>query len=177
MSDLSASRLWLQRGVFIALSLAILIGHLLPLQTQPTRWVTPDLLICIALCWSMRRPDAVPLGLLAGVFLMADFLLQRPPGLWAALALIACAHVQARATILRAGGFATEYLRIGLLICAITLGARVILAAFLLPLPSLGLSLLQTVLTVLAYPLVVGVALLLGLRDPSTELESFGARS
>lgn len=177
MNEDRPARLWLQRAMFVALALAILIGHLLPLQTQPSRWVAPDLLICCALCWSMRRPDVVPLTLLALLFLLADFLLQRPPGLWAALALVACAHVQPRGMILRAGGFAAEYLRIVLLLCGITLAERVILAAMLLPLPSLGLSLLQTLLTVLAYPLVVGVMMLLGLRDTSPEMDSFGARS
>ena len=44
--------------------------------------IGPDLLIAFAFAWSLRRPEYVPSLLLALLFLLADLLLQRPPGLW-----------------------------------------------------------------------------------------------
>ena len=56
--------------------------------------IGPDLLIAFALAWSLRRPEYVPTLLLAILFLLGDLLLQRPPGLWALLALLACENLK-----------------------------------------------------------------------------------
>ena len=60
---------------------------LLPLQTTPRSLAGPDLLLAFAVAWCLRRPEFVPPLALALAFLLADLLLQRPPGLWALLAL------------------------------------------------------------------------------------------
>ncbi|MEO0503273.1 MAG: rod shape-determining protein MreD, partial [Pseudomonadota bacterium] len=95
MSELPPSRLWTMRIAFTARVMVILFFHMLPLQTATGGWIWPDFILAFALAWSVRRPDYVPLALLAGLFLLADLLLQRPPGLWAALALVACAQSDA----------------------------------------------------------------------------------
>ncbi|GAA6174120.1 rod shape-determining protein MreD [Sulfitobacter pacificus] len=157
MNDLSATRLWLMRAAFLLLTLVILFFHLLPLETTPRRWAAPDFLLCFALAWSLRRPDYVPALALAGAFLLADLLLQRPPGLAAVLALIGCENLKGRARSLRDANFAAEWISVGVIIISITLAYRVILAIVLIEQPSLSLGLSELFLTLLAYPAVVAV--------------------
>lgn len=80
MSESAASHLWAMRVWFVVLVTTILFFHLLPLQTATGGLIWPDFLLAFALSWSVRRPEYVPSTLLAVAFLMADLLLQRPPG-------------------------------------------------------------------------------------------------
>ena len=165
MSELPPSRLWTMRIAFTALVMVILFFHMLPLQTATGGWSWPDFILAFALAWSVRRPDYVPLALLAGLFLLADLLLQRPPGLWAALALVACAQMQQQARSLRDASLATEFMSAAAWIVGIGVGYRIVLAVLLVDMPSLAPALLQIVITVMAYPVVVGIThALMGVR-------------
>ena len=144
------------RLAFVALALFLFFIQLLPLQTEaPGRIVGPDALMLFAFAWAVRRPEFLPAGLLAGVFLLADLLLQRPPGLWAVLMLLACERLKAQSVSLRDAGFATECLTVGLLIGAVFLGYRVLMMLFILDAPPLGLWIVQLIVTLACYPLAV----------------------
>lgn len=179
MSDAASSRLWTMRLSFVALVLAILFFHLLPLQTATGGLIWPDLLLTFALAWSVRRPEYVPAGLLALMFLMADLLLQRPPGLWAALALIACEQLKAQSRSLRDASLATELVSAALWIVGIGIAYRVILAILLVDVPPLAPALIQIVVTAVAYPLVVAVThTLMGVRKATPgDIDGKGVRS
>jgi rod shape-determining protein MreD len=155
MNDLSQTRLWLMRMGFGFLALVIMVFHLLPLDTLPRIWAGPDLLLGFACAWCLRRPEYVPALGLALLFLLADLLLQRPPGLWAGLALIGCEHLKARGRTLRDSGFVAEWLAVAAVLIAITLGNRLLLLLAFLDLPPLTLDLSALVATLLTYPLVV----------------------
>lgn len=109
MNELQTTRIWLMRACFIILALVILFIHLLPLNTLPRAWAMPDLLMGFALAWSVRRPDYVPVFLLGALLLLADLMLQRPPGLWAVLTLLCCENLKQRSHTLRAANFAVEW--------------------------------------------------------------------
>lgn len=179
MSNSSRWQLWSMRAVFLAMALLILVGNLLPLQTVPRGWAGPDLLLCLAMAWSVRRPDLVPLVLLAIVFLLSDLLLSRPPGLAAALMLVACNDLQSRTRRLRDAGFAAEWTRAATLIVGTAVAYRISLGLFFIPAPPLSLIAFQTVATVLVYPIVVAAsALLFGVRLTAPgEMDSMGQRS
>ena len=178
MNDLSQTRLWLMRASFLALTLLILFFHLLPLETTPRRWAGPDVLLCFALAWSMRRPEYVPAPALAIAFLLADLLLQRPPGLWAMLALIGCENLKSRSRSLRDANFATEWITASLIITAITFANRVVLGLVLVDTPSLTLILSELGLTILIYPLIVAIThFTMGVRKAAAgELDALGNR-
>lgn len=178
MTETSTIRLWTMRAAFTGVALLILLGNLLPLQTTPRSWAAPDLLFCFAMVWSVRRPDFVPLPLLAGLFLLADLLLSRPPGLAAALMLLACHDLQAHMRQLRSASFLAEWLRAAILIVAAMIGARLILIVLLVPVPPLSLTAFQIGVTILSYPLVVAVSLLIfGVRRSGPgDLDSYGQR-
>lgn len=178
MNDLSPARLWLMRSSFLILTLVILFFHLLPLETTPRRWAGPDLLLCFALAWSMRRPEYVPAPILAMAFLLADFMLQRPPGLWALLALLACENLKSRARGLRDANFVAEWMTVGLILIAVTFAYRIGLGLALLDLPPLALSLTELGMTIVAFPLVVAVThYIMGVRKAAAgELDALGNR-
>ncbi len=101
MNELSPFRLWLMRAAFLLLVVAVLFFHLLPLETSPRRWAAPDLILGFACAWCLRRPEYVPAVSLAALFLLTDLLFQRPPGLWATLALIGCEYLKTSGRSLR----------------------------------------------------------------------------
>ena len=139
----------------------------------------PDLLIAFALAWSVRRPDYVPALLLAVAFLLTDLLLQRPPGLWALLALLACENMKTRGRTLRDSTFGAEWLAVSVWLIAILMLNRIVLSLLLVPPPQWSLSLFELAVTILTYPAVVFVThALMGVRKSAPgDLDSMGNRS
>ena len=178
MNDMSPARLWILRAGFVLLALVIVIFHLLPLDTTPRRWAGPDVLLAFACAWSLRRPDYVPAPILAFVFLLADLLLQRPPGLWAMLALIGCENLKSRGRNLRDASFAVEWVTVCVVITCIAFAYRLALSLALVPVPQLTLWLSELSLTLLVYPLVVAIThFVMGVRKTAPgDLDALGAR-
>ncbi|HAV08210.1 MAG TPA: rod shape-determining protein MreD [Rhodobacteraceae bacterium] len=172
-------QLWAMWSAFLLAALFLLFLSLLPLDTAPALWAGPDLLLALALAFSVRRPEYLPALLLVGVMLLADFLLQRPPGLMALLVLIGSETLKAQSTALRDQNFFMEWLSVSGILVAVLLSNRVILAALLLPQAPLGLTLMQSAATICAYPALVGAAhLLVGLRKVTpAEVDGMGRRS
>lgn len=158
MADSPTTQVWIGRAMFAALTLAIVFVQLLPLETMPRSIGFPDAMLCLVLTWAARRPDYVPALLIGAVFLLADFLFQRPPGLWTALVLILTEMLRARAAGLRAMPFPVEWATVAAGIVGITIAYRAVLAMVLVPQAPLGLTLTQMVLTILFYPVVVGLS-------------------
>jgi len=168
MGNLSPSRLWLMRAAFLGLALLIMFFHLIPLDTVPRRWAPPDLLVAFAFAWSLRRPDFAPAPSIAVVMLMADLLFLRPPGLMALLVVLGSEYLKTRASGLREASFAGEWLAVCLSLLAITVLNRLTLALLAVEQAQLSLSLIQMVMTMIAYPLVVLVTQsLMGVRTPA----------
>ena len=178
MNDLSPTRLFLMRAAFVLLALVILIFQLLPLETTTRNWAGPDLLLAFACAWSLRRPEYIPALTLALAFLLADLLLQRPPGLWALLALIGCENLKSRSRSLRDAGFGAEWMTVGAILIGIAVLNRLVLALVLVDVPTLTLSLTELGMTIAAYPLVVGVThWLMGVRKSAPgDLDALGQR-
>ena len=106
---------------------------------------------------------------IAALMLVADILFLRPIGLTAALAVVATEAARHREARWRAQGFLVEWLRVAILLGLMVLGVRVVSTLFLIPpalapLPPLGQDILHLIATVAAYPLVVAVLHILGLR-------------
>lgn len=169
MSAEPSGRLWMMRAAFAGLMLLILFVLILPVETSvPGRWAGMDLIMCFAMAWAVRRPEFVPVGLLAAMFLLADLLLQRPPGLWAVLLLLACERLKSQSPGLRDAGFPTEYITVATLIILIYVANRLALVVLLIDLPPLGLYFLQMIATLVVYPLAVFVThVFLGVRKQS----------
>ncbi|MVO17201.1 rod shape-determining protein MreD [Parasedimentitalea huanghaiensis] len=178
MASTSPAHIWAMRITFPALALLIIFFHLLPLDTVPRRWAPPDVLVALALAWSLRRPDYVPTVILALTLLLADLMFQRPPGLLALLVLLGCEYLKPRALTHRDTGFAAEWFSVIVVLTCITIVNQLILALLGVEQAPLGLILIQMLLTIAAYPLVVLVSQsVFGVRRPTpSEAETLGAR-
>ncbi len=148
-------RPWFMRSVFFILCMALLFVQLLPLDTVPKVWAAPELVVVVTFAWVLRRPEYAPPVLIALIFLLADLLVQRPPGLWAALVLLGSETLRNRAPGLRDLTFPVEWLTVSTTLVIMTLGYRILLGITVVDQAPLGLSLIQLVMTLIAYPLVV----------------------
>ena len=150
------SRVWLFRAGFFLLAGAAGFVQLLPLDIGPDDWVPgQELVLVMAFAWVVRRPEYVPALLLAAVFLIADILFMRPPGLWAALVVLAGEFLRGR----RARAFAATLFMEWLLIAIVLLVMKVVEIVMLL-LSGAGhagmdVTIMHLGLAILFYPVVV----------------------
>lgn len=163
--DSGLLQLWGMRMLFVLTALVILFFHLLPLNPAPSNWAGPDVLVAMVFAWAVRRPDYVPILLVAAVMLLADMLLQRPPGLWSVLVVCAAEWLKSRERRQRETTFVLEWLTFGSTLIVITILYRAVMMILILAPGTLTLSLVQVVLTIAVYPLVMGVSyFLFGVR-------------
>lgn len=168
MAELAPMKVWVNRTVFLGLCFVIIVMQLAPLDLRPAVWAPPDVLLAVTMVWVARRPDYLPVIVVAAVFLMADLLFQRPPGLYAALVVLLTEAIRRRSRGLRNISFMLEWGSIAFGVVAITVANRVVLVALVTPQPPLGLTLIQMISTILIYPIVVLVAhLLFGVSRPA----------
>ena len=169
---------WPYRLLFLALAALSLFVRLLPLGNVPSVWPGIDLLLCLTFAWVLRRPDYVPALLILLVFLVEDMLTLRPPGLWAAIVVLGTEFLRNREPLTRELPFALEWAMVAAVALGMMLVNRMVLAITVTPQPGFATSFLQSVLTILAYPAIVGFSrLLFGLRKSATgEVDARGRR-
>lgn len=178
MAEAASRHIWTARGTFLLICFGIMFIQLLPLDQRPTLMTPPDLLLVVTFVWIARRPDYVPFYVVAGVFFLADLLLQRPPGLIAALVLIASEIIRSRAVSLRDMPLAAEFGLIATAVVAIAAVNRATLAVVLTPLPYQVIELLHILATIVAIPFVMLIAhIIFGVRRPAPgQTDSRGQR-
>jgi rod shape-determining protein MreD len=176
MAERNTTRLFVKRLIYVALWLGLVFLNLLPIDVaRPSPlsapslleriWTGPDLHLAITFAWVLRRPEYVPPLLVAGTFLMSDLLLQRPPGLWAALALVGSEALRSRAPGLRDLTFPVEWLNVATTTLAMFLGYRIILGVMMIEAGPLSPTIVQALVTVAVYPVVVVLSqMLFGVR-------------
>ena len=150
--------IWRYRILFVGLAAMVGFVQLLPINAPADRLPGPDILLLIALSWTVRRPVFLPVLLVAAVFLIADLLFMRPPGLWTALVILGCEFLRSRRVLLKNVSFPIEWLLVAGVIGAMTLANAMILGLFSVPQPTAGLLVIRMLFTVLCYPLVVILA-------------------
>lgn len=173
------SRTWPMRVAYVILAMVIIFFHLLPLETVPRHWAPPDILLVFTFAWILRRPDYAPTLLIAGVFLLADLLLERPPGLYAALVVLGSDFLKSRANGLSETSFLGEWTTVAIVLSAVMVIYRVILGTVVLYDVPLSLAGSRLILTIAAYPLAVVISQsVLGVRRPTpADSNAMGARS
>ena len=156
---------WSHRILFVAISAFSLFIYILPLHVGTARWPGPDLIVAFAFAWVLRRPTWMPLWLAAPIFLICDFMFLRPPGLWAALCVIALEFLRTREATSRDMPFFVEWMMVSGVMLAMAVVYRAVLAVFMVDLTSLGLVISGQISTLIAYPVVVLIStFVLGVR-------------
>lgn len=178
MADAIITRRWRYRVLFFVACGVIMFFQLLPIDIGPGGLPGPDWMLLLGCAFVTRRPDYVPVWLAAVVYLLADVMFLRPLGLWAAITVLGLEFLRARQAVSRELPFMVEWVMLGGVIVAMTLANALILAVFVVSQPPLGLSLIQMIATILAYPLVVLFSSkVLGLRKMAPgEVDQLGHR-
>ena len=143
---------------FIAFAVALILLAILPLDRVPGALPGPDLLLAATLVWVIRRPDVVPLGVVVVVFLLADFLWMRPPGLMTAAVVLGTEFLRSRSVLTTEVSFAAEWSVAAAIAAAIVIGGSAVLVLFGVAAPGLGMLLLKLLGTIAAYPVIVVIA-------------------
>jgi rod shape-determining protein MreD len=166
MTDLTSSQhLWIYRALFLALCAGVIAIKMLPLSLDASGLPGPDLLLALTLAWLLRQPAVVPIGSILVVFLLADFLFQRPPGLWTLLVIIASESLRRRRLTMTEFTFLLEWSAFTGAVFAMIVLERMLLWVLMVDLAPLGLSLAHAIVTAAIYPLVVAISkFLFGLR-------------
>jgi len=154
----TSRRIWAFRGIYIGLGLGVIFFRILPMQTGTPGLPGPDIILGVTLAWILRQPAAVPVTAIVFLFLLGDFLLQRPVGLWTLLALMAVVALENRRSALTEAPFFVEMAVISGLVLAMIVAERVILWVLMTDQPSLGLVLMEGLATIVIYPIVVFVS-------------------
>ncbi|MFY0635138.1 MAG: rod shape-determining protein MreD [Vannielia sp.] len=178
MVDPITTRIWTYRAAFLGLCTLFAFFRLLPLDTTAGGLPGPDLMLALTFAWVLRRPSYVPPALMVFVFLMADLIFQRPPGLWALLVLLGCEFLRARQGLSRELPFPLEWAMAGIVMLALMVANMALLALFMVPRPPIGVAVLQIGMTILTYPIVVAAShMLFGLRKAAPgEVDALGHR-
>jgi rod shape-determining protein MreD len=178
MVDPLTLRRLLYRFTLSVLALLIVFFHLLPLRLGSGHLPGPDVFVAVSFAWVLRRPDYVPVLLAGGIMMILDMLFMRPPGLWAALFVIGLQVLRNRQGMARELPFALELARVGGVLLAMTLANQLVLALLMVDRLPFGMSLLQMLATLAAYPVVVlgSVALLRVRKITPGEIDQMGHR-
>jgi len=164
-SGASARHVWGYRALFLALCVVIIAFKMLPLGLNDYGLPGPDVLLALTLAWVLRQPAVVPIGAILVVFLTADFLFQRPPGLWTLLVLLVSESLRQRRLTMTEFPFLLEWSAFAGAVFTMILLDRIVLWILMVDLPPLGLMLAHGIVTAAIYPLVVAVSkFLFGLR-------------
>ncbi len=149
------SQATLYRLAFVGLVLLTLAFSTTPDLTTSWLILWPDLVYCLTVAWLVRRPEHVPPWLVAGLLLIRDVILGLPPGLWAALVVLTGIVICLLRTWLQSQSFLLEWIMAAALYFLALSVMQGILLVAQLPVMSLATMVRATVVTILAYPLVV----------------------
>ena len=155
MVEANTYRRLLLWSIYCGLSAFIGFLFLLPLNFTGPHWAAPDLILGLTYVWSLRRPHDLPIILIAIVIFIFDLLLQRPPGLMAAIVVVGCEFMRSRAPFLRDAPFIVEWFVVGVVIAISFAANRFILTLVMVPRPALSTELLHTLVTVISFPIFV----------------------
>ena len=178
MAETPSGQLWIGRATYLALAFVIVFAQLLPIDARPDNWPFPDLLLAATFVWVVRRPDFAPVIVIGVIFLLTDLLFQRPPGLWAALVVIATEIVRNRSKGLRDFPILLECVTVAGAIVALVVANRLVLSMAMTPQAPLGPTLIQMIGTILIYPVMILIArFVFGVRRPALgEVDTYGHR-
>jgi rod shape-determining protein MreD len=169
---------WTYRMIWAGAAFAVIFVALLPLGTGSDGWPGPDIVLCLAIAWIVRRPDFVPVWLLVGTLLLEDVLLVRPLGLWTLIVLVAGESLRRRVDPTEAHAWGAEFALAWAMIAGCFAAGHLGLVLLLAETPPLGGQLLHMGVTMASYPLVAVATHLIGVRRLAPgEVDTLGTRA
>lgn len=138
---------------YVGVSIVILMVQIMPLGPTIANISGPDVLVAMTLAWVWRRPEMLPIGVIALVSLMFDLILMRPPGLGTALLIVAVEMLRARAFIPGEPSVAIEWFNGAVVIIGLLFVMTLVKTLLFLETGGMALTLSQMALTVAIYPI------------------------
>ena len=166
--QLEPSRL-LRTGLMLTLGIIAIYIEAAPLGFSTTAHPSPDLVLCLVVYWSIRRPGSTPVLAVFALGLLRDMLTDMPIGAGALTLVLVSEIFKARRGRLRRAPFIIEWLW---LTVAAFASAAVLFSLLVLTFaqPPYAMDLVhQCLFTALAYPLMVLLlrwGLWIGWRSP-----------
>ncbi len=152
-------------ALFLVLVFIVYFLRLIPANPGTRQLPDPYWVVIFGYAWVIRRPDYVPTPLFAAAVFLGDVLFLRPLGLWSAISIGGLEFLRARAQFSRELPFLFEWAMVAGVIVLMAVANRVLLGVFIVNQPDLASTGIQLLLSILAYPLVVGIsATLFGVR-------------
>ena len=150
-------------SVMLLLGLLAVYVEAAPLGIGPAAPPSPDLLLCVIVYWTVRRPRSTPLLAVFALGLVRDILIDVPTGAGALALVLAAEAVRSIRHRLARGSFILEWVTLSAAAFG-TAGFLWLLIVLTLTQPPYVISLFhQSLYTIMVYPLVV-VAFRWGLR-------------
>lgn len=179
MIDAQTRQRVLYQLLFTGLTLCFLFLHILPLNALPSKFPGPDMVLCFTLVWVLRRPDFLPPVLLVALLLLCDFVLQRPPGLWAMIVLLAAEFQRSRFQGEGEIPFLAEWAISAAIMTGATLLNDLTLYVVGVAHSSVAFTVVQVFMNIAFYPVAVGVSVFgAGLRRPApSDFEARGGHA
>lgn len=150
------AQIWLGRLFYLGSMLVLIFLSLVPVDFQPSRGAGPDLAFGLTAAVMLRRPDTLPVLLVAGIFLLMDMLGQRPPGLWAAIMVLVFEFARLQEYRFRELSFLLEWMFVAAILFLALLAERAVLMLSMVPQVGFAQVVLNYLISVATYPLVVG---------------------
>jgi rod shape-determining protein MreD len=169
--------LWFQRLLYALLSMLLILFPLLPLGMESSHPVLPDMFFALTAAWVVRRPESAPFWLIAIMAMVADFMLSRPPGLWALLMLFGTEFLRGQRDVMRDRVYFNEWVTDAIVFALMILLNNLILIMSLVPTPRTGESWALLFATTLSFPIAVVVlhyVFFIRWPRPAERLRQFG---
>lgn len=158
MTDRLTLLRWLFAASLALIAAVVMFARLLPIDLTPGRVPGPDILLAVTFAWVLRRPDYVPVLLIAVLFFIMDMMFMRVPGVWPLMVVAGSEFLRRRESGMREQHFLLEWGLVILTLMAMVIMQRVLLAVFFVDQVPFGRAMLQLLTTAAAYPIVVFIS-------------------
>lgn len=162
--------LWSQRLLYLLISLLFILWLIAPQNPLSQALPTPEFLFCFTLAIILRRPEVLPVILIAIVFLFCDVLFNRPIGLWTAIVIIISEFAKTQYWRYKGSNFVTAWFFISFLSSVGIFLYMIVLNLLLVPQANFWQYLIWALITILIYPIMFCLSfLIVGFDNQSYE--------
>ena len=151
------NRLFRLRCIFLVIAIFLIMLPTLPIRADFNHIFIPDLLLTMTFAWVMQRPDVIGPITITIVFLFADFILQRPPGLWTVIVLFAATFLGMRSARFKEVFFIYEWATVSVIIVFCYLTQYILMRLTFLAIYDLKLLTITGLTTIFFYPVFTWV--------------------
>ena len=139
--------------VYFCIGLLIIFFQILPLQTTPQTWSGPNILLVFFAAIVSKRPEFTSSFLIAGIFLIEDFFLMRPPGLMSSLTVLGFYFLKRKFQNQERNSFIFDWGSVTTCLTIILLLYYFISVLLFIPSGGFKLTLMELLVTLALYPI------------------------